>query len=215
MADLRHAVYIKLTPYVFEYILHKYSTELTADGSSKDPLRPIDLGEYHPAQAALLNGLCYTSSSLAYRHGRVKNSFSKLSIREYHGRKKGLLTFQPDRSLPTDDEMRTMLGIVIPDQVPRRNCMLTVNDHWQLSEQSTIRVRNILTDEFWKDLNTFVFNYEKRCSYNNHKFVKEDAIEEFLVKNNVDLVHFDNIIRYRQRKMKRGKSASTKNETTV
>ena len=181
--------YIKLTPYVVSYLKVKYNGE------------PIVI----PESNHLYTHLC----TLILPNPTLR----KLSIYSYSERQwMGRLADDGGGDflfVPGADERENYIAFKLPEIIYIGRNALKTNNTWQFTSNGIKEFRCKLRMDFWADLEAFMMDYKRNCNIMGHVYSVEMGITKFCEYYNIDIVHFETIIRNRQRINKRIKERTT------
>lgn len=111
--------------------------------------------------------------------------------------------FDIDISLPSQDEQKNFIRIVMPKVVSRFGKPVEISNTWQINRYGAIELRKLIIREFWQDLFEFIDECFTRARINGTKITRENAMSDFMSINGIDMKHYENMVRYDQRFRKR------------
>lgn len=117
--------------------------------------------------------------------------------------KQGEGAFNINISLPLESERAQFVPIELPEFVYRFDKRMTVTPLWQFSKLGAIEIRKFIDKEFWIDCLEFIDDCFLRARIGNTKVTRENAIADFMTIYNIDLIWYETLIRYAQRRRKR------------
>lgn len=105
--------------------------------------------------------------------------------------------------MPKSVDKDLFVAIELPEKVYKGPHELTVSRYWQLSSSGAKVIRRMLMDEFMSDLFKFIDDCQTRARLSGEKTTKEQAIDDFITINGIDMSCRENLDRYTRREGKR------------
>lgn len=105
--------------------------------------------------------------------------------------------------VPKDIDKEQFVAIELPETAFKGPHELKVTRYWQLSSSGAKAMRRMLMDEFMVDLFKFIEDCQTRARLSGEKTTKEQAIDDFITINGIDMSCRENLDRYTRREGKR------------
>lgn len=111
--------------------------------------------------------------------------------------------FDINISLPSEEERENFIAIGMPSVVYRFGKPVETGNTWQISRFGAVELRKMILREFWQDMLEFIDDCFTRARIQGLKVTRENAIADFMSMHNINMKHYENIVRYGQRFRKR------------
>lgn len=100
---------------------------------------------------------------------------------------------------PAEEEKSEFVAILMPEEVVRYNRMATTSDTWQITDHGARRFRELVKEDFWRELSRFSeeCNYRARCT--GEKVTREEIVSDFITMYDVPMTSYENLLRYETR----------------
>lgn len=101
-----------------------------------------------------------------------------------------------DWYIPPSDEIAQLTPFVLPEHVVRKGMSFDVNERYTLTKHVAQELRDIMCDEFWRDLTLYIDDCKIAFrSSPGYKFNLQSVIYDFVIGNSIDVRHVDTIER--------------------
>ena len=105
---------------------------------------------------------------------------------------------------PTKDaDKNEFIAIELPLKVSKGPYEIIVSKYWQLSSHGARELRKLIKEDFMVELFEFIDDCKVRNRIDGYKTTKEQAIDDFLSVNGIDMSYRDDIGRYVRRDSRR------------
>lgn len=186
-------VWLKIPLYVKDYLATKYYGL---------PIRMNKLSQGEHLLYKVVDGTkMRTGRGIVYSHHmiRVREAMDALGESDVTDADKVL------HYIPTKDEVAMLTPFVLPEHVTKKGITFDTTERWTLTKTVAIELREVLNNEFWRDLMLYIDDSKiaGRAALKKYKFNLNAVIYDFAIGNNIDIRHVDTIERNYRRIRKR------------
>lgn len=100
---------------------------------------------------------------------------------------------------PDEGEKEEFASILIPAQVTHYNAVISTSDTWQLTANGARRLRELIKEDFWRELSRFTEECNYRARINGEKVTREEIVSDFITMYNIPMTSYENFLRYETR----------------
>lgn len=104
----------------------------------------------------------------------------------------------------SEDERISYVPVDLPDRLMRNGTMLRTSDRWQLTNKSTIELREHIRNLFWSDLASYINDSTYHAVCQGRHISLDAQICDWMDLHNIDLSFIDTIVRQYHRDMQNG-----------
>lgn len=101
--------------------------------------------------------------------------------------------------MPDDAERGEFVAILIPEQVAHYNAITPTSDTWQVTANGVRRLRELIKEDFWRELSRFSEECNYRARITGEKVTREEIVSDFITMYNVPMTSYENFLRYETR----------------
>lgn len=117
--------------------------------------------------------------------------------------KRNSAMFDININLPEEEERQNFIAIAMPVVVPRFGKQVETSSTWQISQRGAIELRKLIIREFWQDFFEFADDCSTQARIQGTKVSRENSMSDFMTIHQIDMNHYENLMRYDRRFRKR------------
>lgn len=184
---MSNVIYIKISRYIRDYLSTKYGGY------------PVRLSDRTEAYAVLSNGLARDSSGKC----PSTTAYSENVVEEARKSNKVNGAIRPRKEL-TSEEIDNLCAIVIPSEIVTKGMTIKTNDTFTLCPTHAQKLKDKLTQEFWRDLMLYIEDCKLTVYAERGKHLNvQEAICDFAVSYDIDIKHIETLTRNYKREKKK------------
>lgn len=101
--------------------------------------------------------------------------------------------------MPSQAERDEFVAVLIPEEVTRYNGTMQTSDTWQITDHGARRLRELVKEDFWRELSRFSEECNYRARISGEKVTREEIVSDFITMYNVPMTSYENFLRYETR----------------
>ena len=101
--------------------------------------------------------------------------------------------------MPCEEEREEFVAVLIPEEVVHYNSVVPTSDTWQMTANGVRRLRELIKEDFWRELSRFSEECNYRARISGEKVTREEIVSDFITMYNIPMTSYENFLRYETR----------------